>query len=51
VSKRRRPVTLLDLLKNMEIPDGLDLGSRFALARRLIQSVLVLHAAGWVHKK
>jgi hypothetical protein len=50
ISQRRRPVTLLSLLTRGPIPD-LDLGARFALAKRLIQSILVLHAAGWMHKK
>jgi hypothetical protein len=33
------------------IPGAFDLGSRISLAGKLAQSLLVLHAAGCVHKK
>ncbi|KFY81684.1 hypothetical protein V500_11180 [Pseudogymnoascus sp. VKM F-4518 (FW-2643)] len=52
ISERRKPISLLMHIENTIncIPRGLDLGSRIALARQLAQSLLVLHAAGWVHK-
>jgi hypothetical protein len=53
IFRRRKPVSLTLLIETTKdrIPEGLDLGSRIALARKLAQSLLVLHAAGWVHKK
>lgn len=51
----RVPESLLDML-GRDIRRGgssgiLPLGQRFSLARALAQSLYVLHATGWVHKK
>ena len=53
--KSRKPVTLLDLIRRETIIDGrpsiLPLGDRFHMARKLAQTLYVIHAVGWVHKK
>jgi hypothetical protein len=43
----------LTLIQESEsnIPEGLDLGSRIAFIRKIAQSLLLLHAVGWLHKK
>jgi hypothetical protein len=50
-----KPVSLLNLLERSADPNEsesiLDLGIRFNLAKTLVRSVLILHAAGWLHKK
>ena len=50
-----KPVSLLNLLERCADPNEsesiLDLGIRFILAKTLVRSVLILHAAGWLHKK
>jgi hypothetical protein len=50
-----KPVSLLKLLERSVDPvkseSILDLGLRFQLAKKLVQSVLILHATGWLHKK
>lgn len=55
VSIVRKPVSLLELLDNSAGPVSargiLDLKIRFQLARQLVQSIYILHAVGWVHKK
>ena len=53
VFRRRKPSSLLSLIEatKRQIPEALDLGSRITLAKKLAQSLLVLQAAGWVHKK
>jgi hypothetical protein len=55
VARFCKPVSLLNLLERSSDPDSsetiLDLGIRFQLAKALVQSVLILHAAGWLHKK
>lgn len=56
VSRCRKPTSLLSLMEGPDkrgaaIPHEFDLGSRISLAKKLAQSLLVLHAAGWVHKK
>lgn len=51
VIRRRKPANLLSLMEATKGWVPLDLGSRIALARKLAQSLLVLHAGGWVHKK
>jgi hypothetical protein len=57
VSPRRKPTSLLSLIRGEDpnyeemIPPELDLGSRIALAKKLAQSLLLLHSANWVHKK
>jgi hypothetical protein len=33
------------------IPGAFGSGSRISLAGKVAQSLLVLHAAGWIHKK
>jgi hypothetical protein len=51
--RRRTPMSLNLLMETAsdEIPEGFDLNRRIALAKKLAQSLLVLHSAGWVHKK
>jgi hypothetical protein len=53
VSRSRKPRDLLSLIQESEscIPEGLDLGSRIAFMRKVAQSLLLLHAVGWLHKK
>ncbi|KAH8744478.1 hypothetical protein BGZ57DRAFT_977186 [Hyaloscypha finlandica] len=50
VAEYCKPVSLLRLLEPARTTSILDLGIRFYLAKRLAKSVLILHAAGWVHK-
>ena len=51
----RMPVTLLDLIEQQTTVDGrpsiLPLGDRFHIARKLAQTLYVMHAMGWVHKE
>lgn len=51
----RTPVTLLDLIRQETTIGGgpgiLPLGDRFHIARKLAQTLYVMHAMGWVHKK
>ena len=58
ISKSRRPLSLSKLLQQSPqepdlkpAPNPLDLSIRYNLAKQLVSSVFVLHAAGWVHKK
>jgi hypothetical protein len=53
VSRSRKPRNLLSLIQESEsdIPEELDLGSRIAFIRKVAQSLLLLHAVGWLHKK
>jgi hypothetical protein len=53
VSRIRKPRNLLSLIQESVgyIPEGLDLGSRIAFIRKVAQSLLLLHAVGWLHKK
>lgn len=53
ISRLRKPIPLLELLDQTarSSKNLLDLGIRFKLARQLVQSIYILHAAGWVHKK
>jgi hypothetical protein len=55
VPKSRKPVSLLHLLRTTSKPLSgtimLDLSVRFRLAKQLVQSVYVMHAAGLLHKK
>ena len=53
ISRYRKPTTLLQVLNQTAQSSRslLDLGIRFKLARKLVQSIYILHAAGWVHKK
>jgi hypothetical protein len=50
-----KPVSLLNVLEKSAGTNGtariMDLAIRFQLAKQLVQSVLILHAAGWLHKK
>ena len=50
-----KPVSLLRLLERSADPAKsesiLDLGLRFRLAKKLVQSVLILHVTGLLHKK
>ena len=52
IAARCRPTNLLSILTAAEInPDGiLELGLRFQLAKRLINSVHWMHTAGWLHQ-
>ncbi len=49
----RKPKDLLSLIRDSEddIPEDVDLGTRIAWIRKIAQSLLLLHAVGWVHKK
>ena len=51
----RTPMTLLDFIQQQTTIDGkpniLPLGDRFHIARKLAQTLYVMHAMGWVHKK
>jgi len=49
VARFCKPVSLLKLLEKSETI--LDLGIRFQIAKTLVRSILILHAAGWLHKK
>jgi hypothetical protein len=52
-SALRKPTSLLNVLDRSAERGGwaLELGIRFDIARALVQSLLVLHSASWVHKK
>jgi hypothetical protein len=52
-SQLRKPTTLFNVLDKSAKRDGwvLELGIRFDIARALVQSLLILHTANWVHKK
>lgn len=54
LSKNRKPISLLELYeKNVDskgAPGILDLGIRFQLAKKIVHSIYVMHAVGWVHK-
>ena len=52
IAARCRPTNLSNILIAAEInPDGiLELGLRFRLAKRLINSLHWMHTAGWLHK-
>jgi serine/threonine protein kinase len=52
ISQKRMPVSLKELLdrKHPSCPHMLDLGIRFALAKRLVDAVHMMHCVGWVHK-
>lgn len=55
VAQLRRPKSLLEKLQEAQGASGsstiLPLGNRFQLARNLAESLYVMHATGWVHKK
>lgn len=46
--RKRRPTSLTELFGN--VSEALDLGLRFTLAKRLMYSVIVIHACGWLHE-
>ncbi|KAI9777454.1 MAG: hypothetical protein M1839_008866 [Geoglossum umbratile] len=51
ITNQRTPVPLLQLIEQTAGAKGvLDLGIRFSIARKLIESIYILHATGWVHK-
>ncbi|MCJ1428544.1 hypothetical protein MMC29_006454 [Sticta canariensis] len=54
LSITRKPISLLELIENAVDSNGapilLDLGIRFRLANKLVHSIYVMHAVGWVHK-
>lgn len=53
VTIRRKPVSLLSLLEKQadKIPESLKLATRIGIGRKIAQSLLLVHASGWVHKK
>jgi hypothetical protein len=53
ISRLRKPISLLQMLDQTAHSGRklLDLGIRFTLAKKLIQSIYILHTAGWIHKK
>lgn len=54
LSITRKPTSLLELIENAVDSNGaptlLDLGIRFRLANKIVHSIYVMHAVGWVHK-
>lgn len=48
VSSSRKPSFLSEMIKTEPI---LDLGDRFVIAKKLAQSLFVLHSSSWVHKR
>lgn len=53
ISKLRKPISLLQMLDQTAHSGRrvLDLGIRFKLAKKLVQSIYILHTAGWIHRK
>ncbi|KAK4196061.1 hypothetical protein QBC40DRAFT_13349 [Triangularia verruculosa] len=47
ISERRMPISLRQLMKTR---DSLDLGARFDIAKKLVDTVHMIHAVDWVHK-
>lgn len=54
LSITRKPVTLFELIEDagesQDAPTLLDLGIRFQLAKKIVHSIYVMHAVGWIHK-
>jgi hypothetical protein len=52
ISQKRMPVSLLELLERRHpyCMHMLDLGTRFRLAKKLVDAVHMMHCVGWVHK-
>ncbi|KAK0737260.1 hypothetical protein B0T21DRAFT_364754 [Apiosordaria backusii] len=47
ISERRMPINLRQLIKTR---DSLDLGARFDIAKKLVDTIHMIHAVDWVHK-
>ncbi|KAK0667853.1 hypothetical protein QBC41DRAFT_394999, partial [Cercophora samala] len=47
ISERRMPINLRQLIKTR---DSLDLGARFDIAKKLVDTVHMMHAVDWAHK-
>ncbi|KAH7163350.1 hypothetical protein B0J13DRAFT_35263 [Dactylonectria estremocensis] len=52
ISYRRMPVTLRRLIENTSeyCPEGVSLGVRFKIAKQIIDTIHLIHAAEWAHK-
>jgi hypothetical protein len=52
ISQKRMPVSLKELLekKHPSCVHMLDLGTRFRLAKQLVDAVHMMHCVGWIHK-
>lgn len=51
ISQQRKPVTLRELiLQASSQRPVIDLGTRFRLAKKLVDAVHMMHCVGWVHK-
>jgi hypothetical protein len=52
ISQKRMPVSLKELLerKHAACQQMLELGARFRLAKKLVDSVHMMHCVGWIHK-
>lgn len=52
ISQKRMPVSLRELLqkRHPSCVHMLDLGTRFKLAKQLVDAVHMMHCVGWVHK-
>lgn len=52
ISQKRMPVSLRELLdrRHPSCVNMLDLGTRFRLAKRLVECVHMMHCVGWIHK-
>ncbi|KAH7022145.1 hypothetical protein EDB80DRAFT_694097 [Ilyonectria destructans] len=52
ISRRRMPISLRELIQNTPryYPKGLSLGIRFKIAKQLVDTIHIIHAAEWVHK-
>ena len=51
ISKQRKPVSLRELiLQGSSQREVIDLGTRFRLAKKLVDAVHMMHCVGWVHK-
>jgi hypothetical protein len=52
ISQKRMPVSLEELLEknHPSCPQMLDLGTRFRIAKKLVDAVHMMHCVGWIHK-
>ncbi|KAL2258236.1 hypothetical protein VTK26DRAFT_8540 [Humicola hyalothermophila] len=49
IAAERMPTSLRDLILKRE-PGGIPLGIRFKIAKKLLDSVYLMHTAGWIHR-
>ena len=49
IAAERMPTSLRDLILKRE-PKGIPLGTRFKIAQQLLDSVHLMHTAGWIHR-